>query len=99
MPGIELPSDRFIAPVRLGKTRPRRFLRATQGEPILFTSSAIDAYSRAAILDPGVVGANIVAREDGHDEARERSFAAGFDKHITKPVDRHALQALFQRLR
>jgi PAS domain S-box-containing protein len=32
----------------------------------------------------------------GHDEARERSFAAGFDQHLAKPVDLPTLRALLQ---
>jgi CheY-like chemotaxis protein len=30
----------------------------------------------------------------GHDEARARSLAAGFDRHLAKPVDRRTLEAL-----
>lgn len=32
----------------------------------------------------------------GHDEARQRSLAAGFDEHLAKPVDRRTLQALLE---
>lgn len=34
----------------------------------------------------------------GHDEARQRSFAAGFDEHLAKPVNRETLQALLAGL-
>lgn len=34
----------------------------------------------------------------GHDEARERSLAAGFDMHLAKPVDRNTLQSLLERI-
>ena len=34
----------------------------------------------------------------GHAEARERSFAAGFDEHLAKPVDLATLKALFERV-
>ncbi len=34
----------------------------------------------------------------GHDEARQRSFAAGFDEHLSKPVNRETLQALLAGL-
>ena len=34
----------------------------------------------------------------GHQEARERSFAAGFDEHLAKPVDLATLKALFERV-
>jgi CheY-like chemotaxis protein len=34
----------------------------------------------------------------GHDEARERSFAAGFDQHLAKPVDLRTLQGLLKGL-
>jgi PAS domain S-box-containing protein len=34
----------------------------------------------------------------GHDEARERSFAAGFDQHLAKPVDLRTLQGLLEGL-
>lgn len=32
----------------------------------------------------------------GHDEARQRSLAAGFDEHLAKPVSRRTLQALLE---
>jgi PAS domain S-box-containing protein len=35
----------------------------------------------------------------GHDEARARSLAAGFDQHLAKPVDRRTLQALLAEVR
>jgi CheY-like chemotaxis protein len=35
----------------------------------------------------------------GHDEARARSLAAGFDRHLAKPVDRHTLEALLAAVR
>ena len=34
----------------------------------------------------------------GHAEARARSLAAGFDRHLSKPVDRQTLQALLAEL-
>lgn len=34
----------------------------------------------------------------GHDAARERSLAAGFDEHLVKPVDRQTLLALLARM-
>lgn len=34
----------------------------------------------------------------GHDEARQRSLAAGFDDHLAKPVDHQTLKALLDRL-
>jgi PAS domain S-box-containing protein len=34
----------------------------------------------------------------GHDEARARSLATGFDEHLPKPVDRRTLQALLADL-
>jgi PAS domain S-box-containing protein len=34
----------------------------------------------------------------GHDEARSRSFAAGFDEHLVKPLDRDVLLALLRRV-
>jgi CheY-like chemotaxis protein len=34
----------------------------------------------------------------GHDEARHRSFAAGFDRHLAKPVDLPTLRALLESL-
>jgi CheY-like chemotaxis protein len=34
----------------------------------------------------------------GHEEARDRSFAAGFDQHLAKPVDLRTLQGLLESL-
>jgi CheY-like chemotaxis protein len=35
----------------------------------------------------------------GHDEARARSLAAGFDRHLAKPVDHRTLRALLDEVR
>jgi CheY-like chemotaxis protein len=32
----------------------------------------------------------------GHEQARERSLAAGFDEHLVKPLGRQALLALLE---
>jgi len=52
--------------------------------------------------DPETADAQLIAVTGyGRDEDRKRSKAAGFDLHLTKPVDptqlRHVLQQGFQR--
>jgi CheY-like chemotaxis protein len=49
--------------------------------------------------DPGFSRTLIVALTGwGGEEDRRKSRAAGFDEHLTKPVDLDALEPLLQRL-
>lgn len=48
---------------------------------------------------PAVAGAALVALSGyGRDEDKERAFRAGFDRHLTKPVELDQLQALIAEL-
>jgi len=64
----------------------------------------MDGFEVAARLrrDPETADAQLIAVTGyGREEDRKRSKAAGFDLHLTKPVDpielRHVLQQGFQR--
>jgi PAS domain S-box-containing protein len=49
--------------------------------------------------DPALAGVRLVALTGyGRDEDRSRAFAAGFDRHLTKPVDEAKLQAVLDEL-
>jgi CheY-like chemotaxis protein len=56
--------------------------------------------ARELRADPAVPALTLVALTGyGQDEDRERSNAAGFDHHLTKPVDYDALLALVSSVR
>ena len=54
----------------------------------------MDGYAVAVALrgDPETSNAHLIAVTGyGQDDDRRRAFAAGFDEHLTKPVDPQAL--------
>jgi CheY-like chemotaxis protein len=53
---------------------------------------------RARYPDPATMRL-IAVTGFGHEEARERSLAAGFDEHLAKPVELATLQRLLEPLR
>jgi PAS domain S-box-containing protein len=55
--------------------------------------------AQAVRRDPALAGVRLVALTGyGRDEDRARAFAAGFDRHLTKPVDDVKLQAVLEEL-
>jgi CheY-like chemotaxis protein len=61
----------------------------------------MDGYEVASVLrqDPATTAARLIAVSGyGRDEDRQRSGAAGFDLHLTKPVDPAELQRLLADL-
>ncbi|MDQ2731494.1 MAG: response regulator, partial [Armatimonadota bacterium] len=62
----------------------------------------MDGYAVAAALrgDPTTASSYLVALSGyGHEEDQRRSREAGFDLHLTKPVDAESLQRLLETLR
>lgn len=54
--------------------------------------------ARALRADPGLAGTRLIAVTGySRDEDRQRSLAAGFDEHLTKPVGAAALHAAVAR--
>ena len=57
------------------------------------------AVARALRSDPALSGSTLIALSGyGQEEDRRKARAAGFDRHLTKPVDPTALMRLLQEL-